>query len=123
MALFSKKTEDEKTDVAAVPATAAVVASPVTNSRMVLLPRLSEKAYALNKLNKYVFKIGIKDNKIEVRKAVEKQYGVKVARVNMVRMEGKPRRYGRTSGKMQDFKKAIVTLTPGSKKIDTVEAA
>lgn len=88
---------------------------------LLLLPRLSEKSNALVRLNKYVFKVDTGFNKLEIRKAVEKAYGVKVARVNVVRMEGKQRRYGRFEGKTSDFKKAIVTLTPDSKKIDTIE--
>jgi large subunit ribosomal protein L23 len=60
-------------------------------------------------------------NKIEVRKAVEKQYGVKVADMNMITMAGKTRGTGRRRGITQAYKKAIVTLTKDSKKIDLVE--
>ena len=88
-----------------------------------IVPRLSEKAVRLNGLNKYVFKIQGKATKLTVRKAVEAAYGVKVASVNMVTMDGKYRRYGQTSGKTSKFKKAIVTLTKDSKKIDIVETA
>lgn len=94
-----------------------------TRLPMLILPRLSEKANALVGLNKYVFKVGLNTNKIEIRKAVEKSYGVNVASVNIVRMKGKPRRYGRFEGKTSGFKKAIVTLTPDSKKIDVIESS
>ena len=134
MALFSKKL-DKKADKS-VKATEAEVQelqdkpsadqpkSSNMPSRMPMLiyPRLSEKANALVRLNKYVFKVALGTNKVEIRKAVEKSYGVKVTSVNIVRTKGKPRRYGRFTGKMSDFKKAIVTLTPDSKKIDIVES-
>jgi large subunit ribosomal protein L23 len=142
MAIFSKKPEAEeqvvkpagaaepKADVApekadgTVAATAegtAVVIGGRGNQSLVF-PRLSEKASALGRLNKYVFKVEGKVNKVELRKALEKAYDIKIARINMISMRGKTRRYGRTLGKMSDFKKAIVTLTPDSKKINIIES-
>jgi large subunit ribosomal protein L23 len=59
---------------------------------------------------------------VELRKALEKAYGVKIADINIVKVKGKMRRYGRSTGKMTDFKKAIVTLKPDSKKIDLIES-
>lgn len=85
-------------------------------AHVLLQPRLSEKAVRLNAINKYVFKVKLSANKIEVRKAVEKFYGVKVLSVNIIKVEGKMRRYGRTTGRTNDYKKAIVTLRPDSKK-------
>jgi large subunit ribosomal protein L23 len=129
MAIFSKKENTEET-VAETPAADAVVTetTPLTTvtldpkaSRSLMIPRLSEKAGKLNALNKYVFTIFGKTNKIEVRKTVESLYGVKIANVNMITMAGKSRRFGRRTGITKDFKKAIVTLTPNSKKIDLVE--
>ena len=136
MALFSKKenTEEVKEDIV-VDATAVkdadttvtettptVLTLDAKASRGLVVPRLSEKAGALNKLNKYVFTVfGRKSNKIEVRKSVEAAYGVKIARVNMITMAGKRRRFGRRTGITSNYKKAIVTLTPDSKKIDLVE--
>ncbi|QQS23171.1 50S ribosomal protein L23 [bacterium] len=67
------------------------------------------------------FTIYGKLNKIEVKNAVEKMYGVKIANINMIQVAGKSRRFGRTQGMRSGFKKAIVTLTPDSKKIDIVE--
>ena len=78
-------------------------------------PRISEKVTAMAKLNKYVFNVGKQANKISVKRAVEQQYTVKVLQVNMINTEGKSRNYGRTSGKMSDFKKAIVTIKEGQK--------
>lgn len=134
MALFSKKenTEEVKTDVVAEATvkeadTTVTETTPTTitldakASRGLVVPRLSEKAGALNKLNKYVFTVFGKSNKIEVKKSVESVYGVKIAGINMIAMAGKTRRFGRRYGVTQAYKKAIVTLTPNSKKIDLVE--
>jgi large subunit ribosomal protein L23 len=74
-------------------------------------------------MRKYIFVVPVSANKSEVSKAVEREFGVKVADVNMIRMKGKQRRYGRSTGKMTDFKKAIVTLTKDSKEITVVEPA
>lgn len=130
MAIFSKKENTEEA-VEATPVTTDVVteATPdmaikldASASRSLIVPRLSEKAGKMNAMNKYVFTIfGKKTNKIEARKAVEAQYGVKVAQVNMITMAGKSRRFGRRTGVTQAYKKAVMTLKPGSKKIDLVE--
>jgi large subunit ribosomal protein L23 len=125
MAIFSNKSGDAEAKAEAKTqstAPKAVVAVSISAKMpMILLPRLSEKSSALGVMNKYVFKVATNANKVEIRKAVEKQYGVKVVSVNVVRMQGKARKYGRFSGAMSDFKKAIVTLTPDSKKINTIE--
>ncbi|MBP9686514.1 MAG: 50S ribosomal protein L23 [Candidatus Doudnabacteria bacterium] len=86
-------------------------------------PRLSEKAVSLNAQNKYVFTVDVKATKLQVRRHLEVLYGIAVASINMIRMEGKTRRYGRTVGKTRAFKKAIVTLTKDSKKPEVLEAA
>ena len=134
MAIFSKKENTEEA-VEATPVTTNVNDEVVTEatpdmaikldacaSRALIVPRRAEKAGKMNAINKYVFTIfGKKTNKIEARKAVEAQYGVKVAQVNMITMAGKSRRFGRRTGVTQSYKKAIMTLKPGSKKIDLVE--
>ena len=66
-------------------------------------------------MNKYTFKVLKATNKVEVKKAVESFYKVKVIQVNMVNNQGKARTFGRTSGRTQAFKKAIVTLKKGDK--------
>ncbi|MBI2607791.1 MAG: 50S ribosomal protein L23 [Candidatus Doudnabacteria bacterium] len=76
---------------------------------------LSEKSNLLSSSGRYVFKVSINANKIEVRKAVEAVYGVHVVSVNMVVVAGKQRRTGRVSGRTQDWKKAVVTLKAGEK--------
>jgi large subunit ribosomal protein L23 len=134
MAIFSKKENtDETVEATAVETTPTSTDTVVTEttpvtmqldakaSRNLIVPRLSEKAGKMDKLNKYVFTIWGKINKVEARKLIEKQYGVKIDRVNMITVAGKTRRYGRRTGVSQAFKKAIVTLSENSKKIDLVE--
>lgn len=76
---------------------------------------ISEKTNALASINRYVFKVNAKANKIEVKKAVEKAFDVHVVAVNVVNVKGKMRRIGRKSGFTSDWKKAVVTLKPGEK--------
>jgi len=82
-------------------------------------PHITEKATDLVKQRKYVFKVSSSANKIEIKKAVEEAYGVKVADVNVIHIPGKQRRLGRTEGwrrgLKKGFKKAIVTLKEGEK--------
>jgi len=82
-------------------------------------PQITEKAGILTEQNKYVFKVYPKANKIEVKKAIEILYGVKVEKVHMVHTAPKKRRLGRHQGWRQGlkkgFKKTIVTLKEGDK--------
>ena len=71
---------------------------------------------------KYVFEVDINSNKTEIKAAVEEVFGVKVAKINTVRMQGKVKRTGAyPAGKRADYKKAIVTLTADSKTIEFFE--
>ena len=71
---------------------------------------------------KYVFMVDINANKTEIKAAVEAIFGVTVAKVNTVRMQGKVKRTGAyPAGKRADYKKAIVTLTADSKTIEFFE--
>lgn len=89
--------------------------------KMLILPRVSEKSGSLMKQNKYMFKVPFKANKVEIRKSLEKQYGVKISMVNIVRTPGKTKKFGRSFGKTSGLKKAIVTLTKDSKKFEVAE--
>ena len=57
----------------------------------------------------------VKANKIEIRKAIEELFKVKVLAVNTIGMKGKKKQVGRVEGTRSDWKKAIVTLAPGEK--------
>lgn len=84
---------------------------------------LSEKANMLSTLDRYVFKVDRRANKIEIAKAVEKTYDVKVVSVNVINNKGKTRRTGRSFGQTNDWKKAIVTLKQGQKIAGLTEGA
>ena len=75
----------------------------------------TEKGSGMLPLNKYLFWVDKRSNKIEIRKAVEDMYKVKVTHVNTLMMRGKFRRVRYAIGKSPDWKKAIVTLRSGSK--------
>jgi large subunit ribosomal protein L23 len=79
-------------------------------------PVITEKTHALREgANKVTFRVAVKANKIEIRKAIEELFKVKVLGVNTIRLRGKKKRLGRTEGVRPDWKKAIVTLAPGEK--------
>ncbi len=67
---------------------------------------------------KYTFEVAKDANKIEIKKAVEEIFGVKVEKVTTMRVLGKVKRMGANSGKRPDWKKAIVKLTESSKTIE-----
>lgn len=80
-------------------------------------PLVTEKVSALNEKGKYGFIVDMEANKVEIKKAVEKQYGVNVEKVNTMNVMGKMKtRYtkaGVLSGRKVSYKKAIVTLAAG----------
>ena len=85
-------------------------------------PVITEQSMADVADKKYVFMVDIDSNKTEIKEAVETIFGVKVAKVNTVRMQGKVKRVGANpAGKRADYKKAIVTLTADSKTIELFE--
>ena len=85
-------------------------------------PVITEQSMADVADKKYVFMVDIDSNKTEIKEAVEEIFGVKVAKVNTVRMQGKVKRTGAyPKGKRADYKKAIVTLTADSKTIEFFE--
>lgn len=112
MAIFDKKTEDKEDNKEQ---TAPVIQFGGALKHVLVKPRISEKSARLAEAGKYVFNVLRKTNKVQVKKAIEAAYKVKVTKVNIINNEGKHRVYGRTSGKMSDFKKAIVTLKKGDK--------
>ena len=85
---------------------------------IILAPVITEKSVAVLGEKKYTFRVADGSNKIEIAKAVEEIFGVKVAKVNTISMKGKKRRMGRFEGYTSDWKKAVVTLTEDSKTIE-----
>ncbi len=82
---------------------------------ILLKPLITEKASFLGQYNQYIFEIAKKANKIEVAKAFESVYKIKPASINIIKVKGKKVRYGRSSGRTKNWKKAIITLKPGEK--------
>ena len=80
---------------------------------VLIRPIITEKTTLLMQENKYTFQVPLTANKVEIRKAVEAVFGVKVKSVNTIRMTGKFKRMGKHMGKRPDYKKAIVTLQEG----------
>lgn len=117
MAIFAKKTDPAKDEVKyEVAAPSAAGGFDTAKIPTVLIqPRISEKAGAMARIGKYVFKVRTGANKVEVKKAVEAAYKVHVTQVNIVTNQGKNRNFGNISGRTSDFKKAIVTLKQGEK--------
>lgn len=77
-------------------------------------PHISEKATVLaDGKNQIVLKVATDATKLEVKKAVEQLFEVKVAAVNTVKVNGKTKRTMRGVGKRNDWKKAYITLAPG----------
>ena len=85
---------------------------------IILAPVITEKSVTAMADKKYTFRVANNTNKIEIAKAVEEIFGVKVAKVNTISMKGKKRRMGRFEGYTSDWKKAVVTLTEDSKTIE-----
>ena len=85
---------------------------------IILAPVITEKSVSVLSEKKYTFRVANGANKIEIAKAVEEIFGVKVAKVNTISMKGKKRRMGRYEGYTSDWKKAVVTLTEESKTIE-----
>ena len=85
---------------------------------VIIKPVISEKSMEDAQAKKYTFKVAVDANKTEVKRAVEEIFGVEVKKVNIMNVVGKQKRMGRYVGMTATTKKAIVTLTEGSKEIE-----
>ena len=81
---------------------------------IIVSPVVSEKSYGLIDEGKYTFVVAPDANKTEIKLAIEKIFGVKVASVNTLNRTGKTRRTKFGMGKRKDTKRAIVTLKSGT---------
>ena len=81
---------------------------------IILKPVVSEKSYGLIDEGKYTFYVDTRANKTEIKRAIEKIFGVKVASVNTINRVGKLRRTRFGMGKRKDTRRAIVTLKSGT---------
>ena len=93
------------------------LASRLSNEKLMAVlvgPHLSEKSSRLaEQLKQFVFKVRRDADKGEIKRAVELMFDVKVTAVQVVNVMGKAKRFGRSPGRRQDWKKAYVTLAEG----------
>lgn len=85
---------------------------------VLIRPIVSEQTMDQIAEKKYSFEVPLSVNKIEVKKAVEQIFGVKVQKVTTMRVPGKMKRMGAHMGRQPAWKKAVVKLTEGSKGIE-----
>jgi large subunit ribosomal protein L23 len=86
-------------------------------TQILLAPVVSEKSYEASTRGTYTFKVHPNAHKTQIRQAVEELFDVKVVRVNVIKMQPKPKRRGLYRGVRPGWKKAVVQLRAG----DTIE--
>jgi len=81
---------------------------------VLIAPHVTEKtSLAMQNNNQYTFRVRRDATKTDIRRAVELMFGVQVQGVQIVNEPGKVRRFGRVTGRTQDWKKAYVRLAEG----------
>jgi len=123
--IFKHKKEERKPEVKPEPVKKPAVKKapkPIVKkakndiaAKVLRSPHVTEKASLLAEENKYVFNVSQRSNKIEIKKAVEGLYGVKVVNVNIIKIKRKKKRVGRNFGWKKGYKKAIVEIKKGQK--------
>lgn len=88
---------------------------------IVIRPIITEQSMEDLDIKKYAFEVAKDANKVEIKKAIEEIFGVKVASVNTIKLPGKWKRMGVHTGKTPAKKKAVVTLTADSKQLEIFE--
>ena len=86
-----------------------------TSHEILVRPIITEKNTMLNDQGKYTFEVLQDANKIEIKRAVEETFKVKVTTVNTLKVPGKMRRFGQKAGMTRVWKKAVVTLAAGER--------
>ena len=94
----------------------------MTAHDIIIRPIVTEKTMDGVQAKKYTFEVAKNATKIDVARAVEELFGVEVSKVNTLHVRGKFRRQGRNEGYTREWKKAVVTLTEGSKTIEFFES-
>ncbi|GAC1535710.1 MAG: 50S ribosomal protein L23 [Candidatus Velthaea sp.] len=86
---------------------------------VLIAPLITEKSMAGTATQQYSFEVHSEATKTQIKHAVQEIFKVTVTKINTVNMPGKSKNFARkgvrTSGKLSDWKKAIVTLSPGQK--------
>lgn len=85
---------------------------------VILKPVISERSMDDAQNRKYTFKVAVDANKTQVKLALEEIFGIEIEKINIMNVNGKKKRQGRTVGMTAASKKAIVTLTETSKEIE-----
>ena len=95
----------------------------MNNTKIIRRPLVTEKSTQQREsgMNVIAFEVDVKANKIQVKKAVEDLFKVKVAEVRIFNVRGKVKRQGRYEGKRRDWRKAYVRLKEGEKAPDFIE--
>ena len=88
---------------------------------IIVRPIITEKSMAGLGMKKYTFEVAKSATKVDISRAVEELFGVKVSKVNTLNVRGHFRRQGRSEGYTSAWKKAVVTLTEDSKTIEFFE--
>ena len=89
---------------------------------VIVKPIITEQSMEATEEKKYVFQVAVDATKIDIKRAVEQIFGVKVEKVNTINMQGKEKRQGAyPAGKTASWKKAIVKLSADSKNIELFE--
>lgn len=84
---------------------------------IIIRPVITERAFDMQEYNRYTFEVAKTANKVEIARAVEEIFDVKVVKVNTINVTPKVKRVGYNEGVTRQWKKAIVTLAEG----DTIE--
>jgi len=91
--------------------------------QIIIRPVITEKSTWLKEKNREIcFEVDPRANKIEIKRAVEQLFKVKVERVRVMNKKGKERRVGRNIGRKRNWKKAYIKLKEGEKMIEYFEA-
>ena len=93
----------------------------LTSHDIIKRPIITEQSMDQVAEKKYTFEVDKSANKIQIKKAVEEIFKVKVQKVTTINYIGKPKRMGVHLGKRADWKKAVVKLTADSKTIELFE--
>ena len=89
---------------------------------IIIKPVITEQSMEETEAKKYVFKVAVDANKIEIKKAIEEIFQVKVQKITTINMKGKQKRNGAyPAGFRANWKKAMVKLTPDTKTIEFFE--
>ena len=100
-----------------------ILKSPVVTEKSVILKEDStDEASDRNAGQVLTFRVDKKANKIDIKKAVEEIFNVKVAQVRTIQYDGKVKKRGRIEGRKASWKKAYVTLRKGEPMVDYAEA-